>query len=231
MSKKPENLLICGVCLEEYQHSGACIPRLLPCTHTLCERCLIQLLGGGGGALECPECKAKHAAPNKEKTFPQNKYLLTVIRRRESKKEEPKEVRKSSVLKKSNGIFSVCLCVCVSMCVSVYVCVCLCVCVSVVCVCVCACVFVCGVCVCKYVRVSQYAVLFHIAIFGWCYGVACCHAVGWLVVVLNIFIYLKGRGLIRVFMQISFNLHILIKCSGLGPEFRLSLNANITNLV
>ena len=45
---------------------------------------VIQLLGGGG-SFKCPECRAQHAAPSKEKTFPQNKYLLTVIKRRESR--------------------------------------------------------------------------------------------------------------------------------------------------
>ena len=70
-----ENMLACQICLEDFQEDGDLLPRILPCSHTLCERCLIKLLGGGG-SLQCPECRARHAAPNKEKTFPQNKYLL-----------------------------------------------------------------------------------------------------------------------------------------------------------
>ena len=90
ISSKPQDLLVCGVCLEEYQDSGPHIPRLLPCTHTVCEWCLIQLLGGGG-TLKCPECKAQHAAPRRERTFPQNKYLLTLIKLRDAESSESDE--------------------------------------------------------------------------------------------------------------------------------------------
>ena len=154
MADSLQFLLSCQICLEDFQEDGDLIPSILPCSHTLCERCLIQLLGGGG-SFKCPECRAQHAAPSKEKTFPQNKYLLTVIKRRESMEEEPEEVRKSSILKKNQ---TVCVCVCV-----VHVCVCTCVrvclCVYVVCMCVHVCVYVVRACVCVYVRVrvSQYS--------------------------------------------------------------------------
>ena len=78
MSESLEDLLICQICLEEYQESGSRIPRILPCSHTLCERCLIQLLAGVG-VLKCPVCKTQHAAPRKLRTFPQNKFILTFI--------------------------------------------------------------------------------------------------------------------------------------------------------
>ena len=92
MSKRPEDLLSCGVCLEQYKESAPHMPRILPCAHTLCERCLIQLLGGGA-VLKCPECRTQLVASNKEKTFPQNKYLLTVIRKLGSEIKEPEAVR------------------------------------------------------------------------------------------------------------------------------------------
>ena len=87
---EPEDLLTCGVCLEEYQNSGPHIPRLLPCTHTVCEWCLIQLLGRGE-TLKCPECKERHAAPNRERSFPQNRYLLTLIKLRDAESSESEE--------------------------------------------------------------------------------------------------------------------------------------------
>ena len=73
-------LLSCIVCLEEFEQNGDHIPRLLPCTHTVCENCIKQLIRDN--KLECPECRAKHEAKNKEKSFPQNKYLLTQITRK-----------------------------------------------------------------------------------------------------------------------------------------------------
>ena len=107
MADSLQFLLSCQICLEDFQEDGDLIPRILPRSHTLCERCLIQLLGGGG-SFKCPECRAQHAAPSKEKTFPQNKYLLTVIKRRESREEEePEEVRKSRNIKSVSITYTV----------------------------------------------------------------------------------------------------------------------------
>ena len=73
-----QHLLSCSVCLEDFEKSGIHIPRLLPCTHTLCEGCIKLMIQDN--KLECPECRRKHEAKNEEKSFPQNKYLLTQIR-------------------------------------------------------------------------------------------------------------------------------------------------------
>ena len=82
MAKKQDSLdlaLSCGVCMEEFGVDGSYVPRLLPCTHTLCETCVKQLIREN--KLECPECRTKHEATREEKSFPQNKYLLTQIRK------------------------------------------------------------------------------------------------------------------------------------------------------
>ena len=98
MADKPEDLLSCGICLEEYQDSGSHVPRLLPCTHTLCEKCLIELLGQQGGAkLTCPECRTHHAAPKKQRTFPQNKYLLSFIKWRDTTQSRKSEEESNEV--------------------------------------------------------------------------------------------------------------------------------------
>ena len=73
-----QHLLSCVVCLEEFEEDGDHIPRLLPCTHTLCEICVKQLIRNN--KMECPECRAKHEAPREEKSFPQNKYLLIHVK-------------------------------------------------------------------------------------------------------------------------------------------------------
>ena len=82
-----ELLLQCQVCFEDFEGDGAHVPRLLPCTHTLCHTCSGQLIQGN--QIECPECRQKHEAKNEEKSFPQNKYILTLIKRK-STQEQPK---------------------------------------------------------------------------------------------------------------------------------------------
>ena len=79
----------CVVCLEDYDEDGNHIPRLLPCTHTLCENCIKQLIRNQ--RLECPECRAKHDAKNEGKSIPQNKYLLVQIQKKKmgTKKDLP----------------------------------------------------------------------------------------------------------------------------------------------
>ena len=73
-----QHLLTCVACLKEFEEIGDHVPRLLPCTHTLCEICVKQLIRYQ--RLKCPECRAKHNAKNEEKSFPQNKYLLMQIK-------------------------------------------------------------------------------------------------------------------------------------------------------
>ena len=82
-------MLSCVVCMEDYDEDGH-IPRLLPCTHTLCENCVKQLIRNQ--RLECPECRAKHDEKNEEKSFPQNKYLLVQIRKKKTDTKEDQPV-------------------------------------------------------------------------------------------------------------------------------------------
>ena len=75
-----DDILSCIVCFEEFTSEGDYVPRLLPCTHTLCEKCMKALLLND--SLECPVCRKRHPAANGAENFPQNKVLLTVIRRK-----------------------------------------------------------------------------------------------------------------------------------------------------
>ena len=192
MADKSEDLLICSVCWEEYQEDGPRIPRILPCSHTVCESCLVKLLKPQGGMkLTCPECMAQHSTPNEEKTFPQNKYLLGVIRLRdaENKKKETEELEQvrprficfyvfnralfSFTFRLERGV-CVCMCVYVSVCVfvCVHVCVCKCVCV---CVCACVCLWCVHVCVCVCVCVCVFVcVLVCVYVCGVCVCVFVC---------------------------------------------------------
>ena len=84
MSDSLDFLLACQICLEDFEETGDHVPRILPCSHTLCEKCLKQLIkpSNQGDKIECPECRKKHAVVGGVKTFPQNKYILTNIRRK-----------------------------------------------------------------------------------------------------------------------------------------------------
>ena len=94
-------MLSCVVCLEEFEDSSDHIPRLLPCTHTLCEACVKQLIRNQ--KLECPEGRAKHDAKNEEKSFPQNKYLLMQIKRIPTEAKELKSERNGKELCEEHG--------------------------------------------------------------------------------------------------------------------------------
>ena len=72
--------LTCPVCFEDFEKNGDHVPRLLPCTHSLCHTCISQWIRNN--RLECPTCRIRHEARQDEITFPQNKYILTMMRRR-----------------------------------------------------------------------------------------------------------------------------------------------------
>ena len=85
MADSLDFLLACQVCLEDFEEKGDHVPRIMPCSHTLCGKCLRQLIkptAYRGEKIECPECRKTHAVVEGVKTFPQNKYILTNIRRK-----------------------------------------------------------------------------------------------------------------------------------------------------
>ena len=73
-----ESFFSCQVCLEDFENVGKRVPRILPCSHTLCEFCITQLIQNN--KVECPECRKTYEAENRENSFPQNMYLLIQIR-------------------------------------------------------------------------------------------------------------------------------------------------------
>ena len=72
------DLTQCPVCFEEYQLDGYQAPRILPCSHTLCEKCLETLIRNN--KVDCPECRIKHQATAGKRSFPQNKYIIAHIK-------------------------------------------------------------------------------------------------------------------------------------------------------
>ena len=74
-----EEILSCQVCFEEFEEDGDHVPRILPCSHTLCHTCIGRLIERI--RIECPECRMKHDAKKEEKSFPQNKYIIIQIKK------------------------------------------------------------------------------------------------------------------------------------------------------
>ena len=75
---------ICSVCLEGFTQDGNKVPKLLPCSHTLCLSCLKQLLRAypsGPLIIECPECRVVHKVPQVagSVSFPTNRYVLHTL--------------------------------------------------------------------------------------------------------------------------------------------------------
>ena len=73
----------CPVCFEAYEVTGDWLPRLLPCTHTLCHGCVKALIQGD--TLVCPQDRQGHPARNGTGSFPQNKYILNNLKRQGNK--------------------------------------------------------------------------------------------------------------------------------------------------
>ena len=78
---------LCSVCLEEFTHDGDKVPKLLPCSHTLCLSCLRQLSRANQLIpletlfIECPECRVSHKVPQVTGPtgFPTNRYVLHTL--------------------------------------------------------------------------------------------------------------------------------------------------------
>ena len=75
----------CPICFEPYEDTGDRLPRLLPCTHTLCHACVGELITRS--TLVCPQDRQGHPAFQGARSFPQNKYILNHLKRQEEKGE------------------------------------------------------------------------------------------------------------------------------------------------
>ena len=74
-----DRLTNCSVCFELYEGKGDRLPRILPCFHTFCEKCINELLDEN--LFHCPDCKVPHPVENGVKSFKLNKYVLSNIER------------------------------------------------------------------------------------------------------------------------------------------------------
>ena len=61
LRKAVDDVLTCGICLEIIE-----LPKVLPCLHTFCRKCLETLINTSGGEnIRCPICNATHVVPRR----------------------------------------------------------------------------------------------------------------------------------------------------------------------
>ena len=81
----------CPVCLESFD-TEEIVPRILPCFHSVCLRCLERLIKNKK-FVTCPQCRKRHKAGDNFQSFPENKYIVRNL-------EEKKEIRSFDVCQK-----------------------------------------------------------------------------------------------------------------------------------
>ena len=105
-----EFLMECGICFEDFSLEGDHVPRILPCSHTLCEMCIRNILKRkpkDANLLECPMCKVKHPVSQGARSFPQNQFILPIIRKKMISFKTDEEMRKYVEHTAEPSLFSV----------------------------------------------------------------------------------------------------------------------------
>ncbi|XP_066517069.1 tripartite motif-containing protein 3 [Hoplias malabaricus] len=82
-----KQFLVCSICLEHYHN-----PKVLPCLHTFCERCLQNYIPPQSLTLSCPVCRQTSILPEKGVAALQNNFFITnlmEVLQRESECSQP----------------------------------------------------------------------------------------------------------------------------------------------
>ncbi|XP_048449680.1 tripartite motif-containing protein 2-like, partial [Rhincodon typus] len=67
-----KQFLVCSICLDRYNN-----PKVLPCLHTFCERCLQNYIPPQSLTLSCPVCRQTSILPEKGVSALQNNFFIT----------------------------------------------------------------------------------------------------------------------------------------------------------
>lgn len=67
-----KQFLICSICLDRYNN-----PKVLPCLHTFCERCLQNYIPPHSLTLSCPVCRQTSILPEKGVAALQSNFFIT----------------------------------------------------------------------------------------------------------------------------------------------------------
>ncbi|XP_076876255.1 tripartite motif-containing protein 3b isoform X2 [Brachyhypopomus gauderio] len=67
-----KQFLVCSICLDRYDN-----PKVLPCLHTFCQRCLQNYIPPQSLSLSCPVCRQTSILPEKGVAALQNNFFIT----------------------------------------------------------------------------------------------------------------------------------------------------------
>uniref|UniRef100_A0A2K5ICK3 Tripartite motif-containing protein 3 n=1 Tax=Colobus angolensis palliatus TaxID=336983 RepID=A0A2K5ICK3_COLAP len=69
-----KQFLVCSICLDRYQ-----CPKVLPCLHTFCERCLQNYIPAQSLTLSCPVCRQTSILPEQGVSALQNNFFISSL--------------------------------------------------------------------------------------------------------------------------------------------------------
>ena len=79
-------MLACPVCFEDYQTSGNQVPRIFPCSHTICQKCVESIISGT--EFVCPICRKKFETEIGTMPGLENSYIMNTLKILARNKEE-----------------------------------------------------------------------------------------------------------------------------------------------
>uniref|UniRef100_A0A3P9KVD2 RING-type E3 ubiquitin transferase n=1 Tax=Oryzias latipes TaxID=8090 RepID=A0A3P9KVD2_ORYLA len=93
-----KQFLVCSICLDRYHN-----PKVLPCLHTFCEKCLQNYIPPQSLTLSCPVCRQTSILPEKGVAALQNNFFITNLMEVLQRDPECSRPEASNVLESANS--------------------------------------------------------------------------------------------------------------------------------
>ncbi|XP_047247893.1 tripartite motif-containing protein 3-like [Girardinichthys multiradiatus] len=94
-----KQFLVCSICLDRYHN-----PKVLPCLHTFCERCLQNYIPPQSLTLSCPVCRQTSILPEKGVAALQNNFFITNLMEVLQRDTECSRAEACNVLESANAV-------------------------------------------------------------------------------------------------------------------------------
>ncbi|KAJ0022333.1 hypothetical protein NQD34_009823 [Periophthalmus magnuspinnatus] len=93
-----KQFLVCSICLDHYHN-----PKVLPCLHTFCEKCLQNYIPPQSLTLSCPVCRQTSILPEKGVSALQNNFFITNLMEVLQRNPESTEPESCNVLESASA--------------------------------------------------------------------------------------------------------------------------------
>ena len=97
-----DDMISCHICFHNYELLGDKLPRIFPCSHTACHKCIESLIRDRR-ELICPKCRETHRVRSLSgaRSFPENPYVVKMVedlrkRRKEEEKRQAEEKKRQA---------------------------------------------------------------------------------------------------------------------------------------